>query len=227
MRIAPEVDSVSVVLVGDLNPRIFRPDWFGAQGLLQPDQVEAAEIEVIHPELSKFSTDWLTVQVDKTRFIAKTDEAPHVRLADLVARTFLEFLSHTPIYMVGINRFVHFPVPGLAEMDAIGKTLAPHDAWGEWGPQIEGTPEKHGGLRSLTMEQSNLTDRDKGFIRAKVEPSPLLGMGVYVDVNDHYEVSLPEKAVGATDAANIVSQNFESSTKRSAWIIDQVMALAG
>jgi hypothetical protein len=110
MRISPDADTVSLVLVGDLNPRIFRPDWFAAQGILEPHALAAADIEIVHSEVTKFSFDWLTIKVDKKRFVAVTEEPPHVRLADLVVRTFGEFLIHTPIYMLGINRAIQFPV---------------------------------------------------------------------------------------------------------------------
>lgn len=126
--------------------------------------------------------------------------------------------------MVGINRSAHFPLKDLAAMDAIGKRLAPQDAWGEWGPMIEGIPEKHGGLRSITMEQINLDDREKGYIRAKVEPSPLVKPGVFVDINDHYQVSTVEDAVGCAEAVGVVKLRFEDSIRRSAWIMDQVIA---
>lgn len=228
MRITPEIDTVSIVFVGDLNPRIFRPDWFVAQGLLPKEALDAAEIEIIHPELSKFSVEWLTVQVEKIRFVARTDDPPHIRLSDLVARTFGEFLIHTPVHMIGINRAVHFPVKDMKTLDAIGKILAPQDAWGEWGPMIEGTATKHGGMRSLTMEQTNLDDRQSGYIRAKVEPSSSLPppmLGVYVDINDHYQLSKPGEAVGCEGAVAIVRENFQRSIDRSAWIVDQIMML--
>ena len=91
MRIAPEIDSVTIVMIGDLNPKIFRPEWFAAQDLLPLEVAEAAEIEIIHSDLTKFALDWLTVQVEKKRFVATTTSAPHIRLADLVTRTFGEF----------------------------------------------------------------------------------------------------------------------------------------
>jgi hypothetical protein len=229
MRITPDTDTVTLVLVGDLNPRIFRPDWFSAQGLLDSETVEAAEVGIIHSEVTEFSTDWVKIHVEKRRFVAVTDEAPHVRLQDLVARTFGEFLSHTPIYLVGINRTIHFPVSSLQTLDKIGKSLAPHEAWGEWGPEISGSAERHGGLLSLTMEQSELDDRAKGYIRAKVEPSPQfrpVGHGVSVDINDHYELSSAEDATGALAAVDLIQSQFQPSLDRSAWITDQVMALA-
>jgi hypothetical protein len=76
------------------------------------------------------------------------------------------------------------------------------------------------------MEQVNLEDRDKGYIRAKVESSSLLPTGILVDINDHYELGPPDDAVGCEDAVTIVATGFEPSIVRSAWIIDQVMALA-
>jgi len=228
MRIQPEIDKASIVFLGDFNPRIFRVDWFDAQGLLSEEEVKASEIDIVHPDLSRFSSDWLRIQVERHRFIAETTDHPAIRLADLVVRTFGEFLSHTPVARVGINRDVHFMVPDLETRDRIGERLAPQDAWGEWGPHIKGTPERHGGMQSLTMQQTLLEDREKGYIRAKVEPSVKIRqprVGVLVGINDHYEIGPPDDVTNSDEAVAIVNERFESSMKRSAWIIDQVMAL--
>jgi len=227
MRISPEIDIANVVFLGDFNPRIFRADWFAAQGLLTEEEVQAAETQILHPDLSKFSADWLRVQVERHKFIAETSDHPSIRVADFVVRTFGEFLSHTPVGRVGINRIVHFVVPDLEAKDRIGERLAPQDAWGEWGPHIKGTKEKHGGMRSLTMEQRDLDDREKGYIRAKVEPSEKIRnpYGILVDINDDYEIGTSDEVTGCDEAVAIVRDNFERSMKRAAWIIDQVMAL--
>lgn len=227
MRKQPEIDKANIVFVGDFNPRIFRVEWFSAQGLLTADEAESAEIEIVHPDLSRFAIDWLVVQVERHRFLAETSTAPQIRLADLVVRLFSEHLSHTPVYFLGMNRIVHFPVRNIEELDRIGERLAPQEAWGEWADHIKGTKEKHGGMKSITMQQTLLDDRDDGYIRAKVEPSTLLksAFGVLVDVNDHYTLGDPKEIVGCDRAVNIVAENFENSIKRSGWIIDQVMAL--
>lgn len=228
MRIQPEIDKANVVFVGDFNPRIFRVDWFAAQGLLPEEEATSAEVDIVHPELSRFSTDWLVVQVERHRFLAETSVPPKIRLADLVVRLFGEYLSHTPVHLVGINRIVHFAVPDMDTLDRIGERLAPQDAWGEWARQIKGSPEHHGGMQSITMQQTLLDDRDKGYIRAKVEPSTKLkaSFAVNVDVNDHYVIGNPSDVTGCENAVSLVSNRFEDSLKRSAWIIDQVMALA-
>jgi hypothetical protein len=228
MRIQPEIDIANVVFVGDFNPRIFRVDWFGVQGLLSGDEVESADIDILHPDISRFSTDWLVIQVERHRFLAETSTPPQVRLADLVVRLFGEHLAQTPVHLVGINRIVHFPVENMESLDRIGERLAPQDAWGEWANKIKGTPERHGGMQSITMQQTLLDDRKDGYIRAKVERSNKLKSpyAVCVDINDHYSIGSPSEVTGCEQAVSIVNDHFESSMNRSAWIVDQVMALA-
>jgi hypothetical protein len=228
MRIAPEIGDVSIVLVGNLNPLIFHPSWFVRNQLFTEKEGEVAEINVIHSEISQFRMEWLTVRVEQTRFTAQTQEAPFVRLADLVVRTFKEFLVHTPIGMLGINRNVHFSVSDESTRNRIGKALAPHEPWGEWAKHIEGSaPEKRGGMRSLSMEQRDLDDRRRGRLLIKVEPSSRLegGIGIYAAVNDHYEIDDPKNPAGCHDIIDILEKRFDKSIQRSEWLIDQVMAL--
>jgi hypothetical protein len=77
------------------------------------------------------------------------------------------------------------------------------------------------------MRQGTLTDRAKGSINAKIEPSSRLPgpTGVYIEINDHYEVAERANAQDATELIDLLQQRFEASVQRSEWIIDQVMAL--
>lgn len=228
MRIEPELSTVSCVLLGSFNPAIFHPAWFVVNGLLNRTEIDAADIKLVHREIAAFSTEWLDLQVEPTRFISVTQEAPFIRLLDLVTGTFDEYLSHTPLKMLGINRSVHFSVDDEGTRNRIGKMLAPHEPWGEWGKMIEGgTREKRGGLRSLTMEQRDLVDREKGFILVKVGPSSIVKseIGIFVEINDHYEVTDTDRSQGTQAIMEILKRQFDTSIKRSEWIIDQVMGL--
>lgn len=229
MRIQPEHNSVSIVLVGSLNAAIFHPAWFGANNLLSKEDVDSADVELVHREIAAFKVgDWLRVRVEPNRFIAETSEPPFVRLSDLVVRTFGEALTHTPISQLGINRRVHFSVGDEDARNRIGQILAPQEAWGEWASCIAGKKDgKHGGMISLTMAQENLDDREIGRIRAKVEPSALIkdGSGIFVEVNDHYEISDKAALDGAIRITGLLGKQFDISIQRSEWIIDQVMAL--
>ena len=230
MRIEPELSEVAIVLVGNLNPIIFSPDWFARNKLLTDREAESAEVEVIHPQITKFSLDWLSIQVDPERFQAGTALEPYVRASDLVVRTFREFLAHTPLRALGINFMVHFEVDSFETRDRIGVSLAPKDPWGEWAKLLSaGKVEEHGGMSSLTMQQRCVDDRDEGSIQATVEPSNRVGKGltgIYMKVNDHYQLKNSEEIAGASDIIDILDDRFEPSIKRAQWIIDQVMELA-
>ena len=54
MRIEPELSSVRVVVVGDFNPAIFTPAWFALYGLLPERVASSANLEVAHPQMTKF-----------------------------------------------------------------------------------------------------------------------------------------------------------------------------
>lgn len=229
MRIEPEHSQVSIVLVGSLNPATFHPSWFGANRLLNAEEVESAQVELVHREMTIFRAgEWLKLQVEPNRFIAETGEPPFVRLCDLVVRTFRECLHHTPIRMLGINRSVHFSVGDEATRNRIGKLLAPQEPWGEWGGCLEGPDaERRGGVRSLTMEQRDLDDREAGHIRAKIEPSGLIrtSSGIFMEINDHYELRRTEDPLGADLIVDLLEERFEGSVRRAEWIVDQIMAL--
>ena len=110
MRIEPEISGAAVVLLGDFNPAILTPAWFAMHELLPKAAAENANLEVAHRQATVFSTEWLNIQVTTDRFMADTQQAPHVRVRDLVVRAFNEHLHHTPVKALGINRNVHFRV---------------------------------------------------------------------------------------------------------------------
>ncbi len=225
MRITPESGGVSLVLVGNFNPIIFRPEWLKLRELVPSQEIEEAKVDVIHPELSAFSLGWARVKVEPTTLIIESTEDPFVRTRDLISKVFVEQLPHTPIAQVAINRMAHFKLASRAVMDSIGFKLAPVEPWGEWASDIMSGEEKHGGVRSITMEQSFVEDRAHGYIRATVQPSIRVVPGVWIEVNDHYviyETGIPE---GALKAIGVLEEHFDKSIARSEWIMDQVLRL--
>jgi hypothetical protein len=229
MRIEPENNGVSIVLVGSLNAAIFHPSWFVANDLLKKDDIVNVEVELINKNFAIFKVgNWLRIQVEPNRFIADTSEPPFIRLHDLVVRTFREVLNQTPIFQMGINRRVHFNVGDEETRNKIGKMLAPQEAWGEWANNIKGSKDKkHGGMTSLSMMESDLDDREIGQIIAQVAPSQLIKnhAGIFMNINDHYEIPKDDSLAGSTKIMDILERQYELSIKRSEWIIDQIMAL--
>ncbi len=48
------IDGVSVVMRGSLNPAIFQPVWFSANGLAKKRDADDALVGVVHPEFTAF-----------------------------------------------------------------------------------------------------------------------------------------------------------------------------
>ena len=231
MRIEPEIAGVSLVMLGNFNPSIFAPAWFGRHRLLSDRMVDNANTEIVHPQIAKFNADWLNAQVVPERFQIQTTNAPYyVCLLDLAIRIFREFLPHTPLKSMGINREVHFSVRSFKERDRLGRRLAPVEPWGDWGKKLELDGE-HGGMTSLTMTQVNPEGRPPGGqINVKVEPSTRIGQGrrgVYVQVNDHYAIEESSSQMASNEIVTLLEKKFDESLRRADEIIDHVMSLPG
>lgn len=229
MRIEPEIDGIDIVLVGDFNPTVFTLAWFALHEFLPKPAADGAKVDTIHPQLTAFSFDWLRLPVGTDHFIAGSVQAPYIRVRDFIGRVFTERPGQSSLRALGINRGVHFRVRDRADMDRIGRTLAPVKPWGSWGRGLE--PDGgHGGMASLTMSQVKIEGRPSDDrINVKVEPSnPIIGQGragIYVHVNDHYTTS--DTGPGAGERLlTIVKSGFDGSLAQSDEIVDHVMSLA-
>ncbi len=100
MRIEPEIDGVSVILVGSFNPAIFTPAWFAMHDLLPAGIADSADLAVAHKQMTMFNADWLRLEVTPDQFNVETVQAPHVRIHDLVLRVFGEHLHHNATHGV-------------------------------------------------------------------------------------------------------------------------------
>lgn len=213
------IEGISIVLVGSFNPGIFQPAWFAAEGLIRKEEAEEAEIELVRPEVAAFRLDWLHMQVLHERFIASTDQAASFEvLRDLVVGTF-SVLEHTPVTKLGLNFDRHFEMESEDAWHEIGKRIAPPGPW------------EHGldkpGLRSLTM-QGRRPDELKGAILVKVEPSVRVTFGVYVGVNDHYELDEPDEGVAsAGTATRLIQEHWDAFLERSDQICNTVFEVNG
>lgn len=208
----PEIQGMSIVLLGDFNPKIFQPAWLAAQELIGTLESEEAEanVEIIHPDVTIFNLDWLKLQVTRERFFASTaQEAYFEALRDLVLGTFT-LLRHTPVGAMGINLSMHFRMRTEKEWHAFGERFAPKVPW-------KGVLEKPG-MRRLDMEDVR-PDGLRGYIRVRLEPSRRIDPGVFFDVNDHYTVENAATTVGCDEIINILDSKWSESVERSRTII--------
>lgn len=223
-KITPEKEQASIVLRGNFNPTIFKPEWFANHDLLGKQEIQEAKIEIIHPHITQFQTESLNIEIQRELFVIKTIHAPFIKLNDLVLGIFGNHLPHCPINQMGINRQVIFSAGTEAAWHRTGDTLAPKEAWGEWGSKIKDKAGKrHGGLKRIILQQKPREDEYTGYIQVDLRPTEKPSYGIIIDVNDHFEIGKIEEINGASEILSILKVSFERSMKNSAWIFNQIM----
>jgi hypothetical protein len=78
------------------------------------------------------------------------------------------------------------------------------------------------GLKSLSME-GHRPDEFIGRITVKVEPSQRTEYGVYVNINDHYEIKDKETSMGCEELIDILESSWDKSIARSEKIAKRVL----
>lgn len=228
MRYEPQIHGASIVVVGTFNPTIFSPAWLAMNGVVTQQEMAAAEIAVIHADLSQFSINPISVHVTQDRFQAECTQEPFARLLDFVQSIFT-ILRHTPVSQVGINYQIHFLTPNVEQRTALGRALAPLEPWGDWGREIGAArlPEQVGGLADLVIQQNSPGGRN-GYRRVQIEPSRRvdLATGVFMAVNDHYNLSKPLDPISANELVDLLGRQFDASIAWSKAMVGSMMDLA-
>ena len=218
VRPKPEIvgEEIAIVLVGDLNPKIFHPAWFAMQGLIRSSEAEKPEIEIVHPDLASFSLEWVAIQVTHERFSALTkSSAFRTHLRDLVAGTFTK-LRHTPIRQLGINYTQRYRFSEKGEWHNFGHYLAPKSPW----RSILVLP----GMRGIRIEGRRPDDR-RGFVLVTAEPAE--ADVAAIQVNDHFEAPKESDAPNAERTGyfvEIIEKDFDASLNRADGILSTLIA---
>jgi hypothetical protein len=204
------IEGISIVLLGDFNPKIIQPSWLACQGLIAKGEAEAADVKIITPDVSVFKLEWLTIQVTRERYSASTTQAAFFEaVRDLVVGTF-SILRHTPARAMGINRDAHFRVSTVERWNALGDRWAPKEFW----KQVLEKP----GLLTLIID-SPRPGKHPGRMRVQVEPSGKVEPGVFCAINDHYSIEKDQSASGCEILISILRDCWDESMHRSREII--------
>lgn len=208
------LQGMSLVLLGDFNPKIFQPAWFVAQKLIGEKEGDSADIKAITADIVIFTMDWLRVQVSRERFQLSTQQEPYYEMMrDLLVGTFT-ILEHTPVHSMGINLDYHYRMPSTNSWHELGHKFAPKEPWAE----VLDKP----GLLNLTM-QSIRENRHPGLVNVSVAPSVKVNPGVCIVVNDHYEVEVSKSSLGCKRIMSILDDVWSSSVKNSKSISQKIL----
>jgi hypothetical protein len=195
----PELQAVAIVALGNFNPKIYQPLWFSSNNLIRKEEAENAKVEIIHNDVAIFSIEWFSLQVTNDRFMLRTtDPTKHQPIRDLMRGTF-KILEHTPITAVGFNNEAHYQMASIEEWNAFVDYYAPKESW----RGVMSEP----GLRSLIIDGKRENCR-ANQIRVKIEPSRKVNTGVFIHVNEHYDV---EKEMSQSDRISFLLETLDSS----------------
>lgn len=200
--------TISIVLLGNFNPSIITPFWLAHKGLVREIEAEVAEVDVIHPNISKFTIpDWLSVEASQNRIEFKTNKESHFEiLRDLVVSIFSN-LGETPLNAFGINHLSHFSLRDKDEYEKFGYWLSPVEKLGS----LLKKPK----LQSIQFRETKLDEDDNGLITFTISPSDLLHdrKSVVFNTNHHFVVN--DTNNDADKVIRLLVRKWDSSFKRA------------
>lgn len=225
MKIQPKlpeisVDEITVVLVGDFNPKIFHPMWFSHNEIIRQNEAAEAVVEIVHADVASFSIEWLTVQVLHDRFTAAIKaEAYRKHLGDLVQNVFTQ-LGHSPVRQLGLNASFRLNFRSESDWHGFGHFLTPKSPWAD----VLSSP----GMRSVVMQGVRSDDRP-GHINVTIEPDLRTRSDAIVRINDHYDLDETKDGVkasveGAKLALDVLLANYNSSYDQSSELVRRLVS---
>ena len=206
MKFDPVEEGMSIVLLGSFNPGIFQPFWFVTQELLMKKEAEDVKTELIAEGISIFQTDRFKFICDLSRLqISTENNAAYEQICDLIISIF-QILSHTPVTKLGINFDYHIKIESEKKLNDIGDIIAPKQIW----EKVLETPK----TLNVTIQGKQTRDYS-GNVNVKVQGSPKVNPGIWININDHYDLESNEPLERCQKALEILGRLFEESLKRS------------
>lgn len=209
------IQGASIVLRGSFSPAMFHPAWFAANNLIRSQEADAARVEIVHSKVAAFTAEWLQLTVTEDRFQAGTaQESSYDPLRDLVLGV-LSLLSSIPLRQLGLNCDFHYEFLTAEAWHAVGHRLAPKQPW---EPLLQ-----EPGMLNLTM-QGKRSDGRNGHNQVMVGPSAKFPTGIYINVNDHYELESGTDGLrGVNDAAQVLAERWRQSLAKGREIADALV----
>jgi hypothetical protein len=232
-----EIEGHSIIIIGTFNPQIFSPSWLALEGLIGQNEVMEAKIEVIAPDISSFSLDWMSLEVTRERFKITSNNSAHYEPVRDLCISILTILRHTPVVSMGFNFDYHFGIQSKDNQiwEEFSNKISPKQPW----KSIFSNPE----LMSINIAQK----RESGFsghTLVAIQPSLYIKDGVFFLVNDHFEIKNPfsevlkkgstkkvskdskllseNKTIGADEFVEVLNSYWETSLKNSEKIIEKI-----
>jgi len=126
-----QIETLSIVFIGDFNPVILQPFWLANKNLIREDEASNANVEIIHNDIVKFDLDWVVIEITKNRCQFRTNKSPYFEAVKDLATSVFRILKETPIKALGINHVFDLSLRNAEEYYEFGNVLTPLNIWSD------------------------------------------------------------------------------------------------
>jgi len=202
----------NIVVIGTFDPAVAQPSALLKEQIIRESDIPDMVIELLIPEAISFRLSWMSAVFEINRLIVTTTLTSPVAepVRDFVVDV-IDLMKNAQIRALGINTNYHFGTAGPDSLNQLGHLLAPKQNL--WDAVLK---------RPLLSSMSIRGQRDddfQGSLNVKVEPSTRIEYGVYVEVNNHFEVTEPEMLKDPTGLVNRLLDQWEPSIQKAEQII--------
>lgn len=214
-------EEASIVLVGNMNPKIFHPEWFIRKGIVE--EWDHSQDEFISlPDMSQMElpNDRKITALLNQFSIRSSRASEYFSLKDLVMSTFT-LLSETPILQMGMNYTSAIKIVNQDKWRQFGSQLAPQNYWknaANFINSLEEDKQKELGLWELTMNLPR-PDELKGYVRPKIAVQPACENTLIFSINNHVEID----GSSAATMNKILGENWDMSLSLAKEITSNIM----
>jgi hypothetical protein len=206
----PSRESLSIVLLGSFNPRIFHPAWFVLEGLVQNEQVIDGISEsnkdgpLVTPDLSRCEINQdVMVECLTDRFSINATTMLGEETSRALASAILSKLPHTPITAVGINHTQIIEARSEAEWHRIGDLLVPKEE--VWSQVMENRP----GMAVLRVEEYR-QGPPPVRIWATIEPVRQKTPPYRISIHTNWHTDIPQNPADGLKSSEIAADFLTS-----------------
>ncbi len=204
-------EEASIVLVGNMNPKIFHPEWFIRKEIVPEWDYAKEKEEVINlADMSKLTLpgdNLITVLLNQ--FSLRSPLASnHLALKDVITSTFTA-LADTPIMQMGMNYTSVIKIQKRDLWLQFGAELAPAKHWEQsidYFEDLDDEKKEAVGLWELTMHLPR-PDDIPGYIHPKISAVSLTDHILSFSINSHVEI----EESNALTMVKILEDNWDKS----------------
>lgn len=211
-----ETKSIHFTFVGSFNPAIVQPYWLAQKGIIRESEAQDVKVELIHNEFTRFSLDWVTLEVRQERFDVHCSQEPYFHIVKDMCIGIFKALRETPIKALGINHIWTCDLKTESKYYEFGNKLSPLSNF-----------DFLDDARMILLEVIEVKRKDgmPGSRRIRIEPTDKASSiyGVSLNVNDHFIIK-PDDSGQSGSVLTLLKEQYETSKIQMSEIVVNLLS---